>query len=163
MVFCYEAGRDGFFPYRRLTDLGHEAWVIDSASIEVSRRQRQAKSDGIDLDKLMELMQRRARGELKALRVVRVPSQESEDQRALPREREALMHDAQQLRNRIESALFTQGYRDVPKTAKGLQAWMASPAAALGEQLRERLRRDIERLTFRTPDLNDLLQSWETG
>jgi len=148
VVFCYEAGRDGFFPYRRLTELGHEVWVIDSASIEVSRRRRQAKSDGVDLDKLMELMQRRARGELKALRVVRVPSQESEDQRALPRERESLMHDAQQLRNRIESALFTQGYRDVPKTAKGLQAWMESPAVALGQQLRERLRRDIERLAL---------------
>jgi transposase-like protein len=143
VVFCYEAGRDGFFPYRRLVELGHEVWVVDSASIEVSRRRRQAKSDGVDLDKLMELMQRRARGELKALRFVRVPSQEAEDQRALPRERESLMHDAQQLRNRIESALFTQGYRDVPKTAKGLRAWMESPTVALGEQLRERLCRDI--------------------
>jgi transposase len=148
VVFCYEAGRDGFFPYRRLTELGHEVWVIDSASIEVSRRRRQAKSDGVDLDKLAELMQRQARGEPKALRLVRVPSPEAEDQRTLPREREALMHDTQQLRNRIESALFTQGYRDVPKTAKGLQAWMKSPAVALGEPLRERLIRDIERLAL---------------
>lgn len=148
VVFCYEAGRDGFFPYRRLTELGHEVWVIDSASIEVSRRRRQAKSDGVDIDKLAELMQRQARGEPKALRIVRVPSQEAEDQRALPREREALMHDAQQLRNRIESALFTQGYRDVPKTAKGLLAWMKSPTVVLGDQLRERLRRDIERLAL---------------
>jgi len=148
VVFCYEAGRDGFYPYRCLTELGHEAWVIDSASIELSRRRRQAKSDGVDLDKLMDLMQRKARGEAKALRIVRVPSPEAEDQRALPREREALMHDAQRLRNRIESALFAQGYRDAPKTAKGLKAWLESSTVVLGQQLRERLIRDIERLAL---------------
>jgi transposase len=63
-VFCYEAGREGFHPYRRLTGQGYTVWVIDSASIEVSRKQRRAKSDGIDGDKLLALMQRQARGEL---------------------------------------------------------------------------------------------------
>jgi hypothetical protein len=29
LVFCYEAGRDGFYPCRRLTEAGHEVWVID--------------------------------------------------------------------------------------------------------------------------------------
>jgi transposase len=48
---CYEAGRDGFYPYRRLTERGHRVHVIDSASIAVSRRKRRAKSDGIDAAK----------------------------------------------------------------------------------------------------------------
>lgn len=147
MVFCYEAGRDGFYPYRRLTEWGHEVWVIDSASIEVSRKQRRAKSDGIDADKLSELMQRRARGEKNALRIVRVPSVEAEDQRWLPREREALLHDLQRVRNRVESVLFTQGYRDAPLYAKGLQGWLKEPRE-LGEQLQARLKRDIERLAL---------------
>jgi len=146
VVCCYEAGRDGFYPYRRLTELGHEVWVIDSASIEVSRKQRRAKSDGIDADKLSELMQRQARGE-RALRVVRVPWQEVEDERLLPREREGLLEDLQRLRNRIESLLFTQGYREVPKSARGLRAWLEAPRV-LGAQLRERLHRDIERLSL---------------
>ena len=90
VIVSYEAGRDGFFPYRRLTELGHSVWVIDSASIEVSRRRRQAKSDGVDLDKLAELIQRQARGEPKALRIVRAPSQKAEDPRVLPREIEVL-------------------------------------------------------------------------
>ncbi|MGH8534743.1 MAG: IS110 family transposase [Gammaproteobacteria bacterium] len=132
VVFCYEAGRDGFYPYRRLTELGHEVWVIDSASIEVSRQQRRAKSDGIDADKLSELMQRQARGE-KALPIVRVSPLEVEDQRLLTREREVLLEDLQRVRNRIASLLFTQGYREVPKRARGLQAW---------------LDRDIERLSL---------------
>ena len=120
LVFCYEAGRDGFYPYRRLTEVGHEVWVIDSASIEVSRRQKQAKSDGIDGDKLAELMQSKARGEKKALRIVRVPSLEVEGERLLPREREIILHDIGRLRNQIESILFTQGYRGIPKTAAAL-------------------------------------------
>jgi transposase len=147
VVFCYEAGREGFHPYRRLTELGHEVWMIDSASIEVSRQQRRAKSDGIDADRLVELMQRQARGEQQALRIVRVPGVEAEDQRWLPREREALLHDAQQVRNRIESVLFTQGYRAVPKSAKELTVWLTEPRE-MGVQLRARLHRDIERLAL---------------
>ena len=118
VVFCYEAGRDGFYPYRRLTAAGHEVWVIDSASIEVSRRRKQAKSDGIDGDKLAELMQRQARGEPKAVRIVRVPPPEVEDQRLLPREREILLQDVGRLRNQIEAILFAHGYREVPNTAR---------------------------------------------
>jgi transposase len=147
VVFCYEAGRDGFYPYRRLTEAGHEVWVIDSASIEVSRRQKQAKSDGIDGDKLAELMQRKARGEKKALRLVRVPTLEVEDERLLPREREIILHDIGRLRNQIESILFTQGYRGVPKTAAALKSWVAE-RGELTPQLRERLGREIERLAL---------------
>jgi transposase len=147
LVFCYEAGRDGFYPYRRLTAVGHEVWVIDSASIEVSRRRKQAKSDGIDGEKLAELMQRKARGEQKALRIVRVPSVDVEDERLLPREREIILEDLGRLRNQIESILFTQGYRDIPKTASGLKTWVAE-RSELTPQLRERLGREIERLTL---------------
>lgn len=147
LVFCYEAGRDGFYPYRRLTEVGHEVWVIDSASIEVSRRQKQAKSDGIDGDKLAELMQRKARGEQKALRLVRVPPPEAEDERLLPREREIILQDLGRLRNRIESILFAQGCRDVPKTAGALKTWVAE-RRDLASQLRERLGREVERLAL---------------
>jgi transposase len=147
LVFCYEAGRDGFYPYRRLTEVGHEVWVIDSASIEVSRRRKQAKSDGIDGDKLAELMQRKVRGEQKALRIVRAPSLEAEDERLLPREREIILEDLGRLRNQIESILFTQGYREVPKTAQALKSWVAE-RRELTPQLQERLGREIARLAL---------------
>jgi transposase len=147
LVFCYEAGRDGFYPYRRLAEAGHEVWVIDSASIEVSRRKRQAKSDGIDGEKLAELMQRKARGEQKALRIVRVPPLEVEDERLLPRERGIILEDLGRLRNQIESVLFTQGYREVPKAARALKSWVAE-RCGLTPQLRERLGRETERLAL---------------
>nr|WP_321856747.1 hypothetical protein [Paraburkholderia tropica] len=44
---CYEAGRDGFWLHRWLTGLGIANLVVDSASIEVNRRARRAKTDGL--------------------------------------------------------------------------------------------------------------------
>ncbi|HUL11511.1 MAG TPA: IS110 family transposase [Methylococcaceae bacterium] len=147
VIFCYEAGRDGFYPYRRLVEMGYTVWVIDSASIEVSRRRRNAKSDGIDADKLVELMQRKALGEQRALRIVRVPDGEVEDQRQLPREREVILMERRRVLNQIGSQLFTQGYREVPESSRGLKAWLMQPRA-IGPYLRERLERDIERLAL---------------
>src|SRR4029453_19283179 len=37
---CYEAGRDGFWVHRLLERIGVRNVVVDSASIEVSRRRR---------------------------------------------------------------------------------------------------------------------------
>ncbi len=48
MVSCYEAGRDGFWPHRYLHSCGIEKVVVDSASLEVDRRLRRAKTDRID-------------------------------------------------------------------------------------------------------------------
>src|SRR4029434_6783313 len=42
VVSCYEAGRDGFWLHRYLVAHDVENLVIDSASIEVNRRQRRA-------------------------------------------------------------------------------------------------------------------------
>ncbi|MCP4487404.1 MAG: hypothetical protein GY820_08825 [Gammaproteobacteria bacterium] len=41
---CYEAGRDGFWIHRALVAEGIDNKVLDSASIEVSRRQKQVKT-----------------------------------------------------------------------------------------------------------------------
>ena len=48
VLSCYEAGRDGFWLHRFLVAQGIQNQVVDSASIEVNRRQRRAKSDGLD-------------------------------------------------------------------------------------------------------------------
>ena len=55
---CYEAGRDGFWIHRYLTTLGLENLVVDSSSIEVNRRARPAKTDAIDLAKLLSMLRR---------------------------------------------------------------------------------------------------------
>ena len=50
---CYEAGRDSFWLDRYLQAQGIANLVVDSASIEVSRRSKWAKTDKLDVDKLM--------------------------------------------------------------------------------------------------------------
>ncbi len=43
---CYEAGREGFWLHRALEQMGIHNMVVDASSIEVNRRQRQARPDG---------------------------------------------------------------------------------------------------------------------
>ena len=85
VVSCYEAGRDGFWLDRALRGHGIENLVVDSSSIEVPRRARRAKTDRVDLVKLMGLLLRWVGGERKVWSVVRVPDVEVEDVRQLSR------------------------------------------------------------------------------
>ncbi len=72
VVSCYEAGRDGFWLHRFLEAQGIENLVVDSASIEVNRRKRRAKSDRLDGEALLDLLHRhRAGGRKKPWSVVR--------------------------------------------------------------------------------------------
>src|SRR5260370_15685104 len=63
MVSCYEAGYDGHWLHRWLLGEGVIDHEIDPSSIEVNRRARRAKTDGIDLDRLMRAVLAHLRGE----------------------------------------------------------------------------------------------------
>jgi transposase len=56
VVSCYEAGREGFWLHRFLQAHGITNQVVDSSSIEVNRRRRRAKSDGLDVRKLLSML-----------------------------------------------------------------------------------------------------------
>src|SRR5881398_2621463 len=58
VVSCYEAGREGFWLHRFLQAHGITNQVVDSSSIEVNRRRRRAKSDGLDVRKLLSMLMR---------------------------------------------------------------------------------------------------------
>jgi transposase len=109
VLSCYEAGRDGFWIHRMLVDLGVENVVIDPASMRVNRRARRAKTDGIDVKQLLADLIRHARGEKDVWRVVRIPTEEQEDQRRLYRELERLKKERTQHRSRMLSLLAIQG------------------------------------------------------
>jgi transposase len=108
VVSCYEAGPDGFWLHRWLSSQGVHNRVVDSSSIEVNRRARRAKTDRLDVRKLLELLRRSLAGE-KPWSVVRVPSVAEEDGRQLHRELETLKHDRTRVTNRVHSLLATQG------------------------------------------------------
>jgi len=146
---CFEAGRDGFWIHRFLESIGVDNLVVDSASIEVARRKRRAKTDRLDVDKLVRLLERYDLGEHKVWSVVNVPSDESEDQRHLHRDLEVLTREHTRGVNRIRGLLATVGVRNVriggnfPQTLANLRLWDGHP---LGSTLHCRLLREWERL-----------------
>ena len=111
VVSCYEAGRDGFWIHRYLESQGIENLVVDSSSLEVNRRKRRAKTDRIDVGKLLRMLLRYWGGEKKVWSVVRVPSEQDEDARHLHRSLESLKDERTMHRNRIKGLLVQQGIK----------------------------------------------------
>ena len=147
---CYEAGRDGFWLHRYLVTVGIDNRVIDSGSIEVNRRQRRAKSDGLDARKLLGMLLRYHAGELKVWSVVRIPTVDQEDQRQLHRELRTMKNERTRVLNRMHGLLASQGLQ-LPKGRKvcsfleGMRLWDGSPVPA---GLRARLQREWEHAQF---------------
>jgi len=113
---CYEAGLDGFWIHRCLLAHGVENLVVESSSIEVSRRAKHTKTDRLDAQKLVQMLIRYAHGEPHVWHAVHVPSVEEEDARHLHRELLTLKHDRTRSRNRITGVLTTHGVRQQPHT-----------------------------------------------
>jgi transposase len=151
VVSCYEAGRDGFWLHRFLLSEGVENVVMDSSSIEVNRRHRRAKTDGVDVEKLLSLLIRYERGEKKVFGVAHAPTPEQEDERHLARELESLKQERTAHTNRIKGLLASVGARGV-KVGKGFLQQLDQATQWNGERLlsslRERLRREGERLAL---------------
>src|SRR5258706_12062818 len=93
VVSCYEAGRDGFWIHRALEERGIRNRVVDSASIEVNRRARRAKTDRLDALKLVTMLVRVCWGETRVWSEVRVPTVADEAARQVSRERTALTRE----------------------------------------------------------------------
>jgi transposase len=132
VVSCYEAGREGFWLHRFLQAHGITNYIVDSSSIEVNRRQRRAKSDGLDVRKLVSMLIRYAHGERAVWRVVHVPSVAAEDQRHLPRDLETLKQERASTTTRIKGLLSSQGVRltslsKLPAQLEALRLWDGSP------------------------------------
>ncbi len=148
VVSCYEAGRDGFWIHRALTEMGIRNVIVDPSSIEVSRRRRRAKTDRLDGQALLRLLARYLGGDAKVWSVVRVPSEAQEDARRKHRELERLTKEATAHRNRIGALLALHGIkekvrRDFGTRLKSLRAWNGKP---LGADLVAELGREWERL-----------------
>lgn len=151
VVSCYEAGREGFWLHRFLEAHGVENLVVDSSSIEVSRRARRAKTDRLDGESLLDLLLRHLAGSRKKVwSVVRVPTVEEEDRRHLHRELQSAKRDRTRVTNRMKGLLANHGLTlnlraDVPAQLAALRQWDGSP---LPEGLQSRLVREWERVEF---------------
>jgi len=158
VVSCYEAGRDGFWIHRYLTSAGIQNIVVDSASIEVSRRKRRAKSDRLDALKLVSMLIRWHNGEKKVWSIVHVPTVVDEDRRQLHRELIELKSERTELANRIKGLLAGLGLKvaigdKLPARLEKLRQW---DAAVLPPALKARILRDFERWQLVVRQINEL-------
>jgi transposase len=158
VVSCYEAGRDGFWLHRFLLAQGIDNHVVDSCSIEVNRRRRRAKSDGLDVGKLLTMLIRHEQGEKHVWRIVRPPSVEEEDQRQLHREILALNTESTRHVNRIKGLLAGCGLaqevdQSLPERLPEARLWDGS---SLPPELHQRLVREHARWELVRQQIRDL-------
>lgn len=109
VLSCYEAGRDGFWLHRYLSQQGFSNLIVDSASIEVNRRRKRTKTDRLDVGKLLTMLMRYHLGERQVWRTITIPQEEVEDQRHVHRQLADLKVERTRHINRIKGLLAGQG------------------------------------------------------
>jgi transposase len=133
--------------------------VVDSSSIAVHRRTRRAKSEALDVRKLLSMRMRSQHGERDVWRVVHVPAVEAEDQRHLHRDLATLKQERARTTTRLKGWLRSQGVRltsvsKLPAQLEALRLWDGAP---IPSGLRRRWLRVYAPHTF----LREQMAAWE--
>ena len=141
-----------------LLSQGVENSVVDSASIEVNRRYRRAKTDRLDVHKLLTMLLRHTAGEKKVWSVVRVPSVVDADRRQRHRALLTTKRDRPRVINRIKGWLAGYGMRmalqgDVETQLDEVHQWDGTP---LPTALRARLKREWQKVQGLTEQIGSL-------
>src|SRR5262249_35551837 len=105
IAVAFEAGREGFWVARWRRGHGSEAHVSHPTSIPVSREQRRAKTDRLDIALLKRSFLGWLRGERKHCSMAAIPTLEEEDAKRPTREREHLVGMRTRIVNRMKCSL----------------------------------------------------------
>ncbi|WP_445503370.1 IS110 family transposase [Microvirga sp. G4-2] len=158
IIVIQEAGLDGFWTHRVLQREGIESYVVDPASIAVSRRRRRAKTDRIDGEALVRTLMAYKRGEPRVCAMVQAPSPQEEDRRRLVRERKTLMVERVAHVNRIKGLLFAQGVTDYEplrgNRRQRLEQLMTGDGRPLPDHLKRQISRELDRLELILQQIN---------
>ena len=150
VVLAYEAGRDGFWLARWLTERDIEAYVIHPASVAVSRERKRAKTDRLDAAMLLRVLLGWLRGERGHCSMVAIPSMDEEDARRPSRERETLVGERARITNRIKGALVRFGIRSfnprLRKAPQSLEKLQTAEGGPLPVNTLEEIKRDLARM-----------------
>jgi len=145
IITIQEAGLDGLWIHRALQSEGIESWVVDAASILVSRRRRRAKTDKIDGETLVRTLLAYKRGEPRVCSMVKAPTPEEEDRRRICRERKTLTAERIEHVNRIKGLLFSQGGGDYEPLRRNRRARLDELKTGDGHPLPVHLKAQISR------------------
>jgi transposase len=108
VVCCYEAGPMGYTLQRKLEAAGITCHVVRPQDWD--RHGSKVKTDGRDARELVEHLARYEAGNKHALAVVRVPTPQQEQQRALSRQRGSFVNEVRRLGAMGRSHGMSQGY-----------------------------------------------------
>src|SRR5579864_3672665 len=152
IVVAFEAGRDGFWLARWLRARGIEAYVIHPTSIPVSREQRRAKTDRLDIGLLKRAFVGWLRGEKKHCTMAAIPTLEEEDAKRPNREHEHLVGRRTSVINRMKAALVRLGIRGFnPKLRKAperLETLRTPEGCPIPPKTLAELQREMAQLRF---------------
>src|SRR5437762_7311280 len=107
----YEACGFGFGLQRRLNALGIRCYVVCPQKLD--ERNKRVKTDGLDAKALCLKLDRFVQGNREALALVRVPSEEEEQLRAIHRQREQLVKTRKRLEAQGRSLMVNHGMEPV--------------------------------------------------
>jgi transposase len=152
IVVAFEAGRDGFWLARWLRARGIEAYVIHPTSIPVSREQRRAKTDRLDIGLLKRAFVGWLRGEAKHCTMAAIPTLEEEDAKRPNREHEHLVATRTSIINRMKAAFVRLGIRGFnPKLRKAperLETLRTPEGCPIPPKTLAELQREMAQLRF---------------
>lgn len=132
---CYEAGPCGYGLHRKLTALGAINYVVAPQRWNDGRR---VKNDRRDAQQLCRHLRQYVDGDTDAFSVVRVPTPEQEQIRAVCRQRKTLLRERQRCELRGHGLMLAQGHRAPPgwwepgqwrELAPHLPAWLRDNVA----------------------------------
>ena len=113
----YEACGFGFGLQRALSALGITCYVVCPQKLD--EHNKRVKTDGLDAKALCLKLDRFVEGNRAALALVRVPSEEEEQKRAIHRQREQLVKARKQLEAQGRSLMVNHGIEPVTRWWKG--------------------------------------------
>ena len=119
----YEACGFGFSLQRQLSALGIHCYVVCPQKLD--EQNRRVKTDGLDAKALCLKLDRFVQGNRSALALVRVPTEEEEQRRAIHRQREQLVGARKRLEAQGRSLMVNHGFEPVQNW------WKPRPFAAL--------------------------------
>ncbi|SAL07068.1 Transposase [Caballeronia calidae] len=153
---CYEAGRDGFWLHRCLEEHQITNLVVGSASREVNRRRRRAKTDRLDSDNLLSMLMRYDAGECRVRAVARIPTPEQEDGRRVHRELDRLRQERTAHSNQIRLLLVLHNLQVERIGGRAWTHWWAQNAARFLPGVRAEIDRECDRLTLAASQIRTL-------
>jgi transposase len=152
VLSCYEAGPCGYGLHRQLTALGVTNVVVVPQRWD--EQNKRVKTDRRDARELCDRLDRYRRGNSEAFSIVRVPTPEQEQRRAVGRQRGVLVKERQRCVVRGHGLMLSQGIQAPP------QWWQPKHWPAFRPELPEWLRASVQCWQEQAQRLDEEVDRW---